>query len=300
MSGSSNFLQFNPTGANQETDSAYSADALRTGGAVDPSIFTSALANKIFCPMTTFVSALAQALAAKGYVLSDANLASLAGVLANVTTQADLTSALALYAPKVSPALSGVPTAPTAATADNPATVATTAFVKGQGYINSITAAMVLSALGFTPIQQGGGASQAANKIYLGWDGSRMRVQTDTTDRGELAFEAELANYAQLAQFPASLVTPGYQKLPNGLIIQWNNNIDGSGHKLATWTYPIPFPANVFAQAFTAANGGSQLYGTVSVIQGPGTLSSVSVSASLNGATRIGGPVSISGIAIGN
>jgi hypothetical protein len=43
-------------------------------------------------------------------------------------------------APTLSPIFSGTPTAPTPATADNSTTVATTAYVKAQGYINSTIA----------------------------------------------------------------------------------------------------------------------------------------------------------------
>lgn len=39
------------------------------------------------------------------------------------------------------------------------------------------------SALGFTPVQQGGGTSQTTNKIFIGWSAAgRLRVQVDTTD----------------------------------------------------------------------------------------------------------------------
>ena len=38
-------------------------------------------------------------------------------------------------------------------------------------------------ALGFTPVQQGGGTSQATNKLYIGWSaGSILRLQVDSTD----------------------------------------------------------------------------------------------------------------------
>ena len=41
------------------------------------------------------------------------------------------------------------------------------------------------SALGFTPVQQGGGISQASNKVYIGWSaGAQLRVQVDSTDFG--------------------------------------------------------------------------------------------------------------------
>jgi hypothetical protein len=47
------------------------------------------------------------------------------------------TASLASYALLASPALTGVPTAPTALSADSSTTIATTAFVKAQGYITS-------------------------------------------------------------------------------------------------------------------------------------------------------------------
>jgi len=39
-------------------------------------------------------------------------------------------------------------------------------------------------ALGFWPVQQGGGAYQAGSKIYIGWDGGGLRAQVDGTDLG--------------------------------------------------------------------------------------------------------------------
>jgi hypothetical protein len=39
-------------------------------------------------------------------------------------------------------------------------------------------------------VQQGGGASQLTNKIYLGWDGAALRLQVDTTDEGEIALRS--------------------------------------------------------------------------------------------------------------
>jgi hypothetical protein len=35
---------------------------------------------------------------------------------------------------------------------------------------------------GFTPVQQGGGAGQGTNKVYIGWLGSTLGVQVDSTD----------------------------------------------------------------------------------------------------------------------
>lgn len=89
MAGSSNFLQWNPGQLNQESDVAYAADSQRSGGATDPSAFLSILANKLFYQNSTFAAAFAQSLANKGYVVSDANFATLVAVFANVLTKAD-------------------------------------------------------------------------------------------------------------------------------------------------------------------------------------------------------------------
>lgn len=90
MSGSSNFQQWNPFGLNQETDAAYTSDSLRTGGAPTNAIFASPLANKAFYQWSTFIAAFAASLALKGYVLSDANLATLTATLGDVITGSDI------------------------------------------------------------------------------------------------------------------------------------------------------------------------------------------------------------------
>ncbi len=40
------------------------------------------------------------------------------------------------------------------------------------------------AALGFTPVQQGGGTGQGTNKVYLGWSGSQLSLQVDSTNFG--------------------------------------------------------------------------------------------------------------------
>jgi len=39
-------------------------------------------------------------------------------------------------------------------------------------------------ALGFTPVQQGGGVNQFGNKLYLGWSGNNLLLQVDATNFG--------------------------------------------------------------------------------------------------------------------
>ena len=56
--------------------------------------------------------------------------------------------------------------------------------------VTAITAATLLSeiggqaSLGFTPVQQGGGTGQGGNKVYIGWLGSNLGLQVDSTNFG--------------------------------------------------------------------------------------------------------------------
>ena len=89
MAGSSNFLQWNNGKVNQESDATYLADAQRTGGAPTNSTFASPLGNKLFYQLSTWVTAMAAMLAAKGYAVSDASLSTLSATLAAIITSAD-------------------------------------------------------------------------------------------------------------------------------------------------------------------------------------------------------------------
>src|ERR1700761_4687015 len=84
-----NFVQFNPTQSNQQTDSQYQANELVTGGVQLNNPLPSAFLNKIWYQLSTFVSAFAQMLVNKGYSPVDTSESALAAVLANVLTNAD-------------------------------------------------------------------------------------------------------------------------------------------------------------------------------------------------------------------
>lgn len=90
MPATTNFLQWNPGQSNQESDAQYLIDTQRTGGAQVKDQFASPLANKLFYQNSTFIAAMCQMLAGKGYSTSDADLGALASVLANLLTNADL------------------------------------------------------------------------------------------------------------------------------------------------------------------------------------------------------------------
>lgn len=91
---STNFLQFNPSLNNAESDATYLADTQRLGGATTAAIFASVLANKLFYQQSTFVAAFCQMMVNKGYSPNDANFATLVSVLTNVKTSADFGAAI--------------------------------------------------------------------------------------------------------------------------------------------------------------------------------------------------------------
>lgn len=82
-------MQWNPASANQENDAQYLADTLRSGGASTDAILPSPTANKLWYQLSTVLTALCDSFANKGFVISDANLATLTAVLANIVTTAD-------------------------------------------------------------------------------------------------------------------------------------------------------------------------------------------------------------------
>jgi hypothetical protein len=51
------------------------------------------------------------------------------------------------------------------------------------------------AALGFAPVQQGGGVGQGASKVYLGWSGAGLKATVDATDLGYLVFSPSFTSY---------------------------------------------------------------------------------------------------------
>jgi hypothetical protein len=77
------------------------------------------------------------------------------------------------------------------------------------------------------------------------------------------AFAASLPTGLTVANFTGSnqeLATPGYQKFPGGLIIQWVQ-VTISGPSYTAFTWPIAFPNACFG-AVATSNGGGYLNST--------------------------------------
>lgn len=101
------------------------------------------------------------------------------------------------------------------------------------------------AALGFTPIEQGGGAGQLANKLRIGWTGNGLKFQVDASDQGLLWGSGNC---------PLLVSGNGYQKFANGLIFQWG----ATGNADQAVTFPIGFPSfflNASATPISTAAG---------------------------------------------
>lgn len=103
MAGATNFQQWNPSQANQETDAQYTADSQRVGGAPVGTPFPSKTGNKLFYQSSTGITALMQMMAAKGYTVNDTNISTLASVLSAIQTTNDQKALLTVvaYSPTV-------------------------------------------------------------------------------------------------------------------------------------------------------------------------------------------------------
>jgi hypothetical protein len=174
-----------------------------------------------------------------------------------------------------SPTFTGTPALPTGTTAvtqsagNSTTAVATTAFV-GAAITAFDTALTVSTAqiedvavtnaklasgaavanIGFNPVQQGGGANQGTNKVFLGWTSSNeLSVQVDATDLGPVVLKGQFTGGNQ------SLSGNGYQKLPGGLIMQWGTFSQTGA--ITTVSFPISFPNACWNVQQTLANGAS-------------------------------------------
>ncbi|HAZ4257746.1 TPA: phage tail protein [Escherichia coli] len=168
-----------------------------------------------------------------------------------------INNALALKAPLSSPALTGTPTAPTAAQSVNNTQIATTAFVKSAiaamvgsapaalDTLNELAAALgndpnfattMLNALaGKQPLDNTlanlSGKDVAGLLTYLGLgEAAKRNVGTGTNQ------------IPDMGSFTLSVSGTGYQKLPSGFILQWGSiGAPGIAQDVVTH-FPIAFP----------------------------------------------------------
>lgn len=254
--GSSNFLQHNPTAANQEDDATYAGDSTRTGGIGVDQIMPSPWMNKIWYQSSTFIAAFAGALANKGYNLSDANLPTLEAVLANVLTNAD-----------TKPAQIVVPFSPTPTfdcSKANGFRIDLTSNVTSSNLINVPVAGTIVTfyIVSTSPgnfsfvwpihVQNPGNVQNQSNgNLYTESfisDGTNLYpleglLQIFQTYINTLNGQVATIN----AAFPAVLAANGSQLIFGKIIIKWGQvTTDINGGTLGV-TFNTPFPNNCYA-----------------------------------------------------
>ncbi|HFI6031682.1 TPA: phage tail protein [Escherichia coli] len=170
-----------------------------------------------------------------------------------------INNALALKAPLSSPALTGTPTAPTAAQSVNNTQIATTAFVKSAiaAMVGSAPAALdtlneLAAALGNDPdfsttVLNALAGKQPLDNTLTNLSGKDVAGLLAYLGLGEAA-KRNVGNgqnqIPDMAAFASSLSSTGFQKLPSGLIIQWGIVSGASNY---TVTYPVTFPSRSLA-----------------------------------------------------
>lgn len=108
-------------------------------------------------------------------------------------------------------------------------------------------------------------------------------INTTTANMGNVL--TELSQCTKLTQFGSSLASPGYQRLPSGLIIQWGSSTSsGTTGGNVSFTYPVAFPSGTLAGSCVVGGvasgtptvqwgGGSTLLATATAASG-GTIAS--------------------------
>ncbi|CZU93867.1 phage tail protein [Enterobacter hormaechei subsp. xiangfangensis] len=156
------------------------------------------------------------------------------------------------YAPKASPTFSGTPKAPTAPAGNNSTQLANTAFVQAAiaALVASSPAALdtlneLAAALGNDPNFATTMTNALAGKMDKAANGSDIAdVAAFLKSLGlKEAAKRDVGTGAKqipdMASFSSSLSSPGFQKLPSGLILQWGLV---SGASSYTVTLPVSFP----------------------------------------------------------
>ncbi len=198
-----------------------------------------------------------------------------------------INNALALKAPLSSPALTGTPTAPTAAQSVNNTQIATTAFVKSAiaGMVGSAPAALdtlneLAAALGNDPnfattMLNALAGKQPLDNTLTNLSGKDVAGLLTYLGLGEAAKRGVGTGENQIPDMASFASGDGWMKLPNGKILQY-----GRGEampKLSTQTmritFPIPFPKKADCAILThSGDGGAPLgagRGFVMTAEGP-------------------------------
>ncbi|EMV7654253.1 phage tail protein [Escherichia coli] len=163
-----------------------------------------------------------------------------------------INNALALKAPLSSPALTGTPTAPTAAQSVNNTQIATTAFVKSAiaAMVGSAPAALdtlneLAAALGNDPnfattMLNALAGKQPLDNTLTNLSGKDVAGLLAYLGLGTAATKNVGAGAGQIPDMSSFTNASGWQKLPGGKILQWGK----AGFPVGQTQISVPFPIN--------------------------------------------------------
>ncbi|EFB1596019.1 phage tail protein [Escherichia coli] len=198
-----------------------------------------------------------------------------------------INNALALKAPLSSPALTGTPTAPTAAQSVNNTQIATTAFVKSAiaGMVGSAPAALdtlneLAAALGNDPnfattMLNALAGKQPLDNTLTNLSGKDVAGLLTYLGLGEAAKRDVGTGENQIPDMASFASGDGWMKLPNGKILQYGRGAVTPTLSTQTMriTFSIPFPKKVDCAMLThSGDGGAPLgagRGFVMTAEGP-------------------------------
>ncbi|EJE0795584.1 phage tail protein [Escherichia coli] len=198
-----------------------------------------------------------------------------------------INNALALKAPLLSPALTGTPTAPTAAQSVNNTQIATTAFVKSAiaAMVGSAPAALdtlneLAAALGNDPnfattMLNALAGKQPLDNTLTNLSGKDVAGLLAYLGLGEAAKRGVGTGENQIPDMASFASGDGWMKLPNGKILQYGRGAVTPTLSTQTMriTFSIPFPKKVDCAMLThSGDGGAPLgagRGFVMTAEGP-------------------------------
>ena len=198
-----------------------------------------------------------------------------------------INNALALKAPLSSPALTGTPTAPTAAQSVNNTQIATTAFVKSAiaGMVGSAPAALdtlneLAAALGNDPnfattMLNALAGKQPLDNTLTNLSGKDVAGLLAYLGLGEAAKRNVGTRENQIPDMASFASGDGWMKLPNGKILQYGRGAVTPTLSTQTMriTFSIPFPKKADCAMLThSGDGGAPLgagRGFVMIAEGP-------------------------------
>ncbi|EDW6139041.1 phage tail protein [Salmonella enterica subsp. enterica] len=164
-----------------------------------------------------------------------------------------INNALALKAPLASPALTGTPTAPTAAQTVNNTQIATTAFVKSAvaGLVGSSPEALdtlneLAAALGNDPnfattVMNALAGKQPLDATLTNLSGKSISGLLEYLQLGEAAKRDVGTSANQIPDMGAFASGAGWFRLPSGYIVQFGT-YSGNTTRYISGSFPIPFP----------------------------------------------------------